>query len=142
MKTIGRLLKAKGREIWSVTPDSSVYDAIALMASKVVGALMVMDGEQLVGVISERDYARKIILEGRSSRETPVREIMSDRVICVSPDQTIEEGMAVMTDKRVRHLPVVEAGRILGVISIGDLVKGIIEEQKFIIEQLEHYIAS
>lgn len=142
MKTIKQLLESKGRDVWSVAPADSVYDAISLMAEKQVGALMVLDAGKLVGVVSERDYARKVILSGRASKETPVKDIMSTRVICTSPEQTIEQCMALMTDKRVRHLPVIEHKALVGIISIGDLVKAIIDEQQFIIEQLEHYITS
>jgi len=142
MKTIQQLLETKGRTVWSVAPDSSVYDAIALMAEKEVGALMVLDSGRPVGLISERDYARKVILSGRASRDTTVREIMSTRLICTSPQRTVEECMALMTDKRVRHLPVLDHKSLVGIVSIGDLVKAIIHEQKFIIEQLELYITS
>jgi len=142
MKTIKQLLDEKGAEIWSIGPDASVYDAVALMAEKGIGALLVVDGDRTIGLVSERDYARNVVLKGRSSKEIKVSEIMTDRVICVEPDQTVEEGMALMTEKRVRHLPVIKAGSVLGLVSIGDLVKAIISEQKFIIEQLEHYISS
>ena len=140
MTTVGRVLQGKGSDIWAIPPDSSVYDAIKLMAEKEVGALLVMEGEQLVGIISERDYARKVILQGRSSRTTPVRDIMTKRVLYAGPDQTIEECMAIMTDKRIRHLPVCHDGRVIGVVSIGDLVKSMISEQEFLIQQLENYI--
>lgn len=142
MKLIHQLLDNKGRDVWSVAPDDSVYDAINLMAEKDVGAVMVLDNRKPVGLLSERDYARKVMLAGRSSKETRVRDIMTRRVICANPMQTIEECMAVMTDKRVRHLPVIDHKEMIGLISIGDLVKAIIHEQQFIIEQLEHYIAS
>lgn len=142
MKTIKQLLEEKGAAVWSIGPDQSVYDALALMADKTIGALLVMDGDKMVGLVSERDYARNVILKGRSSKKTRVNEIMSERVICVEPNQTVEEGMALMTEKRVRHLPVIEGGSVLGLVSIGDLVKAIISEQQFIIEQLEHYISS
>jgi CBS domain-containing protein len=141
MKTIRQLLEAKGRDVWSVDPDASVFEALELMAEKEVGALLVVDGADVVGVFSERDYARKIFLKGRSSKETRVDEIMTARVVYAPPDQTIEECMALMTDKRIRHLPVMDEGRIVGVISIGDLVKAIIVEQKYIIEQMERYIS-
>jgi CBS domain-containing protein len=140
MTKVKDILALKGQSVWSVAPDSSVYDAMKLMADKGVGALMVMEGPKVVGVISERDYARKVILEGRSSRTTQVREIMTTHVLYAQPEQNIEECMVLMTDKRVRHLPVMEEGRLIGVISIGDLVKSIITEQKFIIEQMERYI--
>ena len=128
--------------VFSIGPDASVYDAIAMMADKHVGALPVMEGDKLIGLISERDYARKGFLKGRSSPDTKVREIMSDRVMVVSTERTTEECMALMTDKRIRHLPVVQDGELVGVVSIGDLVKAIISEQRFTIEQLEHYITS
>jgi CBS domain-containing protein len=134
------ILNVKGRDVWSIEPDASVYDAMRLMADKGVGALLVMEGEKLAGIISERDYARKVILQGRSSRTTQVSEIMTSRVAYAELDQNIEECMAVITEERVRHLPVIEAGRVVGVISIGDLVKSIIDEQKFMIEQLVRYI--
>ena len=142
MAKVKDILALKGPSVWSVAPDSSVYDAMKLMAEKGIGALMVMQGEKLIGIISERDYARKVILQGRASRTTQVREIMTSHVLYAQPEQNIEECMAVMTDKRVRHLPVYDEGRLLGVISIGDLVKSIITEQKFMIEQLEKYISS
>jgi CBS domain-containing protein len=141
MTKVKDILALKGQSVWSVALDASVYDAMKLMAEKGIGALMVMQGEKLVGIISERDYARKVILQGRSSRTTQVREIMTSHVLYAQPEQNIEECMAVMTDKRVRHLPVFDEGRLLGVISIGDLVKSIITEQKFMIEQLEKYIS-
>jgi CBS domain-containing protein len=118
----------------------TVYDALKLMAEKNLGAVLVMEGDRLAGILSERDYARKVILHGKSSRDTLVREIMSERVVCVVPEQPAEECMALMTDKRVRHLPVLEGDQVIGVISIGDVVKAIISEQEFMIEQLEHYI--
>lgn len=140
MKRVKDILDVKGRDIWSIAPDVSVYDAMKLMADKEIGSLMVMEGTKLVGIISERDYARKVILQGRSSKSTQVREIMTTRVVYAQPDQNIEECMALVTEKRVRHLPVIDEGQLVGVISIGDLVKSIISEQKFIIEQLERYI--
>lgn len=141
MKTVKDLLEDKGHDVWSIGPGDSVYDAIELMADKEVGALMVMEGTKLVGVISERDYARKVILKGYSSKNTQIKEIMTTRVMYAQPDQTVEECMALMTEKRIRHLPILEGGQLLGVISIGDLVKSIIAEQRFIIEQLERYIS-
>lgn len=140
MKRVQDILEVKGRDIWFIAPDASVYDAMKHMADKGVGALLVMEGGKLVGLISERDYARKVILKGRSSRTTQVREIMTAEVLYAHLEQNIEECMALMTEKRVRHLPVMEQDRLVGVISIGDLVKSIISEQKFIIEQLERYI--
>ncbi len=142
MKLIHQLLESKGHDVWSVAPEASVYDAISMMADKEVGALMVLADGKPVGLVSERDYARKVILAGRASKETSVSEIMTRRIICANPKQTIEECMALMTDKRVRHLPVIDRKALVGMISIGDLVKAIIHEQQFIIEQLEHYIAS
>lgn len=142
MKKVKDILEIKGRDIWSIEPGALVYDAMKLMADKGIGALLVMEGQRLVGIISERDYARKVILQGRSSRSTNVEEIMTSRVVYTEPDRNIEECMALMTEKRIRHLPVVEGGQVCGVISIGDLVKAIIAEQKFIIEQLERYISS
>ena len=140
MKRVCDLLHDKGREVWFLTPDATVYEAIDQMAQKGVGALLVMEGERLVGIVSERDYARKVILKGKSSREIQVREIMSHPVICVSPELTIEQTMALMTDNRVRHLPVVVAETVVGVISIGDVVRAIIEDKEFYIQQLTTYI--
>jgi CBS domain-containing protein len=140
MKTVRELLQAKGYDIWSVTPDDSVYDALKLMADKNVGAVLVTEAGNLVGILSERDYARKVILKGKTSKDTPVREIMTEKVVYVRPDQTSDECMAVMTDKRVRHLPVIENGQLIGIISIGDVVKEIISHQEFMLEQLENYI--
>jgi len=142
MKSAAQVLKSKPVQgVETVAPSTSVYEAVKLMAEKNIGALLVLEGERIAGIVTERDYARKIVLLGRSSRETPVGDIMSSPVMYVRPDQTNEECMALMTDNRVRHLPVVDQGKLLGLISIGDLVKDIISEQKFIIEQLEHYIA-
>ena len=140
MKTIRQLLESKGRDIWSISPEATVYDAIKLMAEKEIGALMAMDGSRPAGILSERDYARKIILKGRSSRETKVRDIMTTNVIYADMEQSVEGCMALMTDKRIRHLPILDDGKLVAVISIGDLVKSIIAEQKFVIEQLESYI--
>lgn len=142
MKKVKDILETKGHEVWFIEPNALVYDAMKLMADKGIGALLVMEGPKLLGIISERDYARKIILQGRSSQSTEVREIMTSRVVYAEPQRNIEECMALMTEKRIRHLPVMEAGCVCGVISIGDLVKAIIAEQKFIIEQLERYITS
>jgi CBS domain-containing protein len=140
MQTIRQILEAKGYEVLSISPGASVYSAIELMADNGIGALMVVEGDRIAGLISERDYARKVILKGRSSKDTEVRDIMTTHVICAGPEQTVEECMALMTEKRVRHLPVMDGGKLLGIVSIGDLVKAIIAEQRFIIEQLEHYI--
>ncbi len=139
--TVKYLLQKKGHDIWSTGPDATVYQALQLMAEKDVGALLVFDGEQLVGIFSERDYARKVILQGKSARETLVREIMTGQVVYIQASQTVGACMALMTDKRIRHLPVVEADDVVGVISIGDVVKEIISEQEFVIEQLENYIS-
>jgi CBS domain-containing protein len=142
MKSAAQILKSKpDQSVAAVTPSTSVFDAVKLMAEKNIGALLVLEEQKIAGIVTERDYARKIILLGRSSKETPVRDIMTFPVMVVRPDQTNEECMALMTDSRVRHLPVVDNGRLVGLVSIGDLVKDIISEQKFIIDQLEHYIA-
>lgn len=142
MTTVAQILKSKpDQTIHATTATASVFEAVRLMAEKNVGALVVMEGAQLVGIISERDYARKVALMARSSRETPVRDVMTAPVICVRPEQGNEECMALMTEKRLRHLPVIDDGKLVGLVSIGDLVKDIIAEQKFIIQQLEHYIA-
>ena len=141
MKSVVQVLKSKALPgVETVTPSASVFDAVKLMAEKNIGALLVLEEQRIVGIVTERDYARKIVLMGRSSKETPVRDVMSSPVMYVRPDQTNEECMALMTDNRLRHLPVVDQGKLLGLISIGDLVKDIISEQKFIIERLEHYI--
>ncbi len=141
MSTVRQVLEDKGFAVATIGPDASVYDAVAAMADQEIGSLVVVEGGRVVGLISERDYARKVILKGRVSKETRVREIMATRVPYARPDQTVEECMAVLTDLRVRHLPVMDGGRLVGIISIGDLVKAIIDEQKFIIEQLIQYIA-
>ncbi|MPZ75867.1 MAG: CBS domain-containing protein [Deltaproteobacteria bacterium] len=140
MTFVTDVLRRKGRDVWTVSPDATVYNALKEMADKNAGALMVVDGDNLVGVFSERDYARKIILHGKASKDTLVKEIMSSEVFWVGPNQTIRVCMELMTDKRIRHLPVLEAGRLVGVISIGDVVKAIISEQEFAIQQLEQYI--
>jgi len=140
MKTVEQVLRGKNAELVAVGPDESVFDALALMARREVGAVVVLEAGLLVGILSERDYARKIILLGKASKDTPVRDIMTQRVVCVTPATTIDECMALMTDKRCRHLPVLEGDRVSGVVSIGDVVKHTIAEQQFIIEQLEHYI--
>ncbi len=142
MKSVTQLLQGKSRGLCTIGPDARVYDALKLMAEKDIGALLVVERDQLVGILSERDYARKVILQGKSSHDTPVKEIMTERVVCVQPKNTIEECMALMTDKRVRHLPVIENDRLIGVLSIGDLVKETISEQQFMIQQLESYIHS
>jgi CBS domain-containing protein len=140
MVRVKQLLALKGHEVWSVDVEEPVLEAIQLMADKHVGALPVTRNGELAGVISERDYARKVILLGRSSAETPVWQIMSSPVVTVSPDEDVRQCMTLMTDRRIRHLPVVEGGRMVGVISIGDLVRAVIEEQEQTIEQLERFI--
>src|SRR5881296_83847 len=135
MKTVTQLLRTKGQQVLSVSPDMPVFEALGVMADKNVGALLVIEGERLVGVFSERDYARKVILKGKASKEIPVREIMTSHVLYVRPEQTIEDCMALMTDKHVRHLPVLEGETLRGVISIGDVVKALIDEQQFIISR-------
>lgn len=140
MTTIARILEAKGDDIWSIAPSSSVYEAVDLMARQNVGALLVVEDGDLVGIVSERDYARNVILKGKSSKETPVRDIMTADVTTAGLNATVEEGMRLMTEKRIRHLPVVQDGALVGVISIGDLVKSILSEKEHHIQQLEHYI--
>jgi CBS domain-containing protein len=140
--TVRLVLKQKGQDVWHVSPEACVYDAIEIMANKYVGALMVLAEGKLVGVVSERDYARKVILQGKSSKQILVKEIMTSPAIYVTPDQTVEDGMRVMTDKHIRHLPVVENGEILGVVSIGDLVKWVISAQQHTISQLHSYITN
>lgn len=142
MITVRQLLDRKGRGVFALDPEDPVLEAIELMAEHHIGAMLVMKGEQLVGIVSERDYARKVVLKGRSSSETPVWQIMSSPVVTVSPDDTVDACMRIVTEKRIRHLPVVEHGKVVGVISIGDLVKAVIEDQQRTIEQLEAYIHS
>jgi CBS domain-containing protein len=139
--TVSDIIARKGGAVWAVSPDTAVYDALAMMAEKNVGALLVLDGERLMGLMSERDYARKIVLLGKTSKRTRVREIMSEQLVCVTPRSTVEECMRLMTDKRIRHLPVKEGDQVLGIVSIGDLVNWIILAQESIIDQLEGYIA-
>jgi len=142
MTTAADVLKSKAHQaVHTIAPGATVFDALELMADKNIGALLVMEGERIAGIITERDYARKIVLMSRSSRETAVREIMTQAVMVVRPDQTTEECMVLMTESRLRHLPVVDGDRLLGLVSIGDLVKSIISEQKFTIEQLQDYIS-
>ncbi len=140
MKTVGQILQGKGHEIWSVTKKMPVFDALKKMAEKNIGALLVLEGDKLVGIMSERDYARKVILKGKSSKDTSVEDIMSNKVFYVRLDQSVEDCMALMTEKRVRHLPVLENDQLVGVISIGDVVKAVISEQEIMIEHLKHYI--
>ena len=141
MKTVEQILEGKAQRLLSVAPDETVYDALKMMAEHEVGALIVLDGERLVGIFSERDYARKVILHGKSSREIPVRDIMTSRVITVRLNQTLADCMTLMTDHHIRHLPVVTDGELAGLVSIGDVVKGIITEQEFLIDQLQNYIS-
>ena len=140
MRLVSDLLKSKGHQVWSVIPDQAVYDALKLMADKNIGALLVLDKDRLVGIFSERDYARKVILKGKSSKNIPVKEIMSSEVVYVRPEQTIQDCMALMTDRHIRHLPVLEGKQLVGMVSIGDVVGSIIFEQGFEIKQLETYI--
>jgi CBS domain-containing protein len=142
MKTIRQLLESKSGGLCTIGPDASVFDSLKIMAEKNIGALLVVKNDKLVGIVSERDYARKVVLQGKSSHDTPVKEIMTERAVCVQPDNTVEECMALMTDKHVRHLPVIEKEKLIGVLSIGDLVKETISEQQFVIQQLESYIHS
>jgi CBS domain-containing protein len=142
VKTLTELLKSKPQQtVYSIAPTAPVLDAIKLMAEKRIGALLVLEDERVVGIVTERDYARKVVLKSRSSADTPVRDIMTAEVMFVRPDQRCEECMALMTDKRLRHLPVMDGDRLIGLVSIGDLVKEVISEQQFTIEQLQHYIS-
>jgi CBS domain-containing protein len=140
VRNIRDILREKGTAVYSISPDDTVYDALKLMAEKNVGALLVLDGDRLAGIISERDYARKIILKDKLSKETRVKEIMTTEILTVTPAMDLDECMELITDKRLRHLPVVENDRVLGIISIGDIVKGIIDHKESVIEQLESYI--
>lgn len=142
MGTVKNILQKKGNIVHSISPDSSVYNALEMLQSKNLGALVVVEDETLIGIFTERDYARKVALKGRSSKDTLIKDIMTDSPIFVSPQNTIDDCMLIMTDKHIRHLPVLENGQLLGVISIGDLVKFVIEEKNFIIESLEQYIVS
>ena len=142
MATVNQMLISKGNEVYTIEPDATVLDALRLMAEKDVGALIIMDGDTLTGIFSERDYARKIALQGKSSRTTPVWAVMTDEVVCVSPDLAADKCMAIMTDKRIRHLPVLDDGRVVGIISIGDVVKSIMADQQVLIRHLEDYILS
>jgi CBS domain-containing protein len=140
-ETVGSILGRKGREIWYVAPNATVYDTVALMAAKGVGAVMVISEGGLLGIVSERDYARKVILQGRSSKETQVREIMTSDLVTVTPENTVDECMRIMTHHRIRHLPVLEGRELVGIVSIGDMVKAIIADQAHTIAQLHTYIA-
>lgn len=141
MRTVRQLLEAKPAEIIAIGPDAPVIDAIRLMAERGIGAVLVMDGPRLVGILSERDYARKVVLMGRASTTTRVREIMTSTVVTATPGQSVDDAMRLMTTHRIRHLPVARDGRVLGIVSIGDLVKSVIEDQRHVIEDLQHYIA-
>ncbi len=142
MLRVSYLLGLKSRDVWTISPEAPVLEAIRVMAERGIGALPVVKDGQVVGIVSERDYARKVILRGRSSAETPVRDIMSSPVIAIGPDQAVPNCMELMTEHRIRHLPVIEKGRLIGMISIGDIVKAVMEEQQQTIAQLERYIAS
>lgn len=141
MVTVGDLLRSKGRDVWTIEPGKTVYDALLLMSDKEVGALVVVEGGRVIGMVSERDYARKVVLKGKTSMDTPVSEIMTKKVYYVSESRKIEECMALMTEMTVRHLPVLEDGGLVGIVSIGDVVKSMISEQEFVIGQLVSYIA-
>jgi CBS domain-containing protein len=140
MMTVRELLERKGGVVWTIAPSASVFEAIKIMAEKSIGALVVLEGSSLLGILSERDYARKVVLQGKSSKDTSCREIMTGRVVYVTPERTLDECMALMTEKRIRHLPVIENGSLVGIVSIGDCIKAIVSKQEFIIEQLENYI--
>jgi CBS domain-containing protein len=140
MRSIRDILKEKGVDIWTIGPNATVFQALELMAEKNIGAVLVMENDEMAGIFSERDYARKVVLKGKSSRETKVREVMTANVMFVRPDKSVEECMALMTGKHIRHLPVLEGGRLIGLVSIGDIVKAVIAEQGFMIEQLTSYI--
>jgi CBS domain-containing protein len=140
MTTVRHLLNQKGRNVWSIRPDETVFDAVKKMADQNIGSLIVMDAEKVLGIITERHYARNVVLKGKASPVTPVRDIMETRVVVTRPDDTVERCMALMTEKRVRPLPVLDGEELVGIVSIGDLVKSIIGDQKFMIDQLEHYI--
>lgn len=140
MKTVRQLLAGKGSSVHTISPDASVFDALKVMAERNVGALLVMDGTHLAGLISERDYARKVVLLGRVSKDTPVADIMTREVVCVDPAKGVDECMALMTARHFRHLPVMEGERIVGIISIGDVVKSLLDHQQFTIQQLERYV--
>lgn len=142
MLSVAQLLSVKGSRVWSISPDATVFEGLTLMAEKNIGALLILEGGSPVGIMSERDYARKIILEGRSSRDTPIRSIMSPHLVAVGPDDSVERAMHVMTEHRVRHLPVMKADTVLGLVSMGDLVKATIDHQQHTIDQLERYITT
>jgi CBS domain-containing protein len=142
MQTVNDILKDKGRAVWAVKPTNTVLEALGVMAEHDIGAVIVMDDGKLVGVLTERDYARKVVLAGRSSKESQVKEVMTAHVVCVAPERSVDECMALMTNRRLRHLPVVDHKRVVGIVSIGDLVKATIDDQQFTITQLQMYIAS
>jgi CBS domain-containing protein len=142
MRTVRQLLEAKAPEVFAIGPDAPVLDAIRLMADKRIGALLVMDAGRLVGIVSERDYARKVVLQGRSSKDTPVRDIMTAQVVTIGLNDSADRCMQVVTERRIRHLPVLDGSAVLGVVSIGDLVKAVIEDQQLELDQLQRYIAS
>lgn len=142
MQSMAQLLSTKGSHVWSISPEATVFEGLELMAKRNIGALLIVEGGQPVGIMSERDYARKIILEGRLSREARIRSIMTTRLVAVGPEVSVEEGMAIMTRERIRHLPVMDGDAVLGMVSIGDLVKATIDQQQFTIEQLEKYICT
>lgn len=142
MRTVRQLLEIKSAEVFSIAPDTPVIEAIRLMAERRIGALLVMEGARLVGILSERDYARKVVLQGRSSKDTPVRDIMTAEVVTVVPGDSTEQCMQIVTEGRIRHLPVIDAGQVIGVVSIGDLVKAVIAEQRQELDHLQRYIAS
>ena len=141
MTTVGQILRSKP-DVYTVSPDETVFDALMLMAEKNIGAVLVLEGGDVKGIFSERDYARRGILRGHHSRETAVREIMTPEVICIDPDATVDTCMALMTEKRIRHLPVVSSGRVVGIVSIGDVVRAVVDEQQFTIQSLERYVTS
>jgi len=140
MKSVRDLLAGKGSDVWSIAPDKTVYDALSMMADRGIGAVLVVEGARLVGILSERDYARQVILKGKASKDTPVREIMTTKLICVTPEHTLDDCMAIMTRSRIRHLPVLIDEKLVGILSIGDVVKAVISEKQSHIEQLEDYI--
>ena len=140
MFSVNDLLRYKGSDVWTISPDKTVYDALVLMATQKIGALVVVENNKVCGMISERDYARKVILKGRSSSKTTVKDIMTTKVLYVAPDKSVNECMALMTELTVRHLPVLKDGELAGLISIGDIVRSVISEQEFVIHQLESYI--
>lgn len=142
MRTVRHLLEAKAPEVFAIAPEAPVIEAVRLMAEKSIGALLVMDSGRLAGILSERDYARKVVLQGRASSDTPVRDIMTADVVSVGPNDTADHCMQLVTRRRIRHLPVIEGGEVIGVVSIGDLVKAVIEDQQLELDQLQRYIAS